>query len=84
MRWFESSHPSHFSSVLRDDSAHQPTDSGGTHILSLNNSLRPGTTKPEKGKTRMANNLMVFAGNANPALADKIAKHIDSSGRSDR
>jgi ribose-phosphate pyrophosphokinase len=24
----------------------------------------------------MANNLMVFAGNANPALADKIAKHI--------
>ena len=24
----------------------------------------------------MANNLMVFTGNANPVLADKIAKHI--------
>lgn len=34
-----------------------------------------GTRQP-KGKEFMANNLMVFSGNANPALADNIARHI--------
>ncbi len=49
---------------------------GGTHISSLTTTSSSDSTQSAKDTTHMANNLMVFTGNAHPALADKIARHI--------
>jgi ribose-phosphate pyrophosphokinase len=49
---------------------------GGSHISSLTTTSSSDPTQSAKDTTHMANNLMVFTGNAHPVLADKIARHI--------
>ncbi len=49
---------------------------GGPHISSLTTTSSSDPTQSAKDTTHMANNLMVFTGNAHPVLADKIARHI--------